>query len=220
MSAPSPVTRARICSLLAGSIASACWASSTWIGPKNPAHSPMLATVSSATQRAPRVLGRLGQRRRRTPAAGRSPRGHGLGHLSLRVATRERTSGSVGDLRPRGLGRRPGLRGPDRPDLPPGQGARHGPDRLRPARRAQRVPPAHRRRAAAGPRARADVQRRRLRAAHRQRPERGERQAVVLHRRRPADPRPHGLSVRRGRDRRDRSTRPSSAGCTSSSASG
>ena len=73
---------------------------------------------------------------------------------------------------PERLGRRPRLRGPDRPDLPPREGARHGPDRLRPARRAQRVPAAHRRRAAPGPRARAHLQRRRLRAAHRQRPER------------------------------------------------
>ena len=49
--APSPVTSARICSLLAGSIASACCASSTWIGPKKPAHRPMLATVRRPTQR-------------------------------------------------------------------------------------------------------------------------------------------------------------------------
>ena len=39
-------------------------------------------------------------------------------------------------------------------------------------------------------------------------------------RRRPADPRPRGLPVRRGRDAPRRSTRPSSGGCTSSSASG
>ena len=51
-----------------------------------------------------------------------------------------------------------------------------------------------------------------------------ERQVGVLHRRRPADPRQGRLPVRdAGRDdgeRRARSTRPSSAGCTSSSASG
>ena len=62
-SAPSPVTSASTCSLFAASIASACWASSTWIGPKNPAHSPMLATASSATQRVGGYDGRLGERR-------------------------------------------------------------------------------------------------------------------------------------------------------------
>ena len=50
-SAPTPVTRASTCSLFAASSASACWASSTEIGPKNPAHSPTLATASSPTQR-------------------------------------------------------------------------------------------------------------------------------------------------------------------------
>ena len=50
-SAPTPVTSASTCSLLAASSASACWASSTEIGPKKPAHSPTLATASSATQR-------------------------------------------------------------------------------------------------------------------------------------------------------------------------
>ena len=50
-SAPAPVTSASTCSLFAASSASACWASSTEIGPKNPAHSPTLATASSPTQR-------------------------------------------------------------------------------------------------------------------------------------------------------------------------
>ena len=50
-SAPTPVTRASTCSLFAASSASACWASSTEIGPKNPAHSPTLATASSPTHR-------------------------------------------------------------------------------------------------------------------------------------------------------------------------
>ena len=49
--APRPSTSERICFLLSASIASACWASSTWIGPKKPAHSPMLARVRNATQR-------------------------------------------------------------------------------------------------------------------------------------------------------------------------
>ena len=65
------------------------------------------------------------------------------------------------DLRPDRVERGPRLRGPHRPDLPPGRRARHRADRLRPARGAQRVPPAHGRRAAPGPRARPDVQRRR-----------------------------------------------------------
>ena len=52
VNAPSPRTKDRISFLLTGSIASACCASSTWIGPKNPAHSPMLARVRNATQRA------------------------------------------------------------------------------------------------------------------------------------------------------------------------
>ena len=116
----------------------------------------------------------------------------------------ERDRRSVRDLRRRRLGRRARLRGPDRPDLPPGEGARHGADRLRPARRAQRLPAAHRRRAAPGPRARADLQRRRVRAAHRQRPERQARQVGVLHRRRPADPRQGRLPVRDRRSRRRR----------------
>ena len=52
VAAPSPSTSERICFLLSSSIASACWASSTWIGPKKPAHRPMLASVRNATQRA------------------------------------------------------------------------------------------------------------------------------------------------------------------------
>ena len=68
-------------------------------------------------------------------------------------------------------------------------------------------------------------QRRRLRAAHRQRPERQERQVGVLHRRRPADPRQGRLPVRADGHvdagaPPNPSTRPSSAGCTSWSASG
>ena len=61
--------------------------------------------------------------------------------------------------------------------------------------------PAHRRRAAPRPRARAHLERRGLRAAHRQRAVGGERQVGLLHRRRPADPGSHGLPVRRGRGR-------------------
>ena len=50
--APSPVTRENTNALWSESIASACWASSTWIGPKKPAHSPMLASDSATTHRA------------------------------------------------------------------------------------------------------------------------------------------------------------------------
>ena len=63
----------------------------------------------------------------------------------------------------------PRFRGPHRHHLPPGRGARHGADRLRPARGAQRVPAAHRRRALRGARPRPHVPDVGLRAAHRQR---------------------------------------------------
>ena len=52
----------------------------------------------------------------------------------------ERDRRGVRDLRPERVGRRARLRGPDRPHLPPREGARHRADRLRPARRAQRLP--------------------------------------------------------------------------------
>src|SRR3954469_3221446 len=58
--APRPVTRASTCSLSAESSASACWASSTWIGPKKPAHSPTLANASSATHRLGGTMGGSG----------------------------------------------------------------------------------------------------------------------------------------------------------------
>ena len=97
----------------------------------------------------------------------------------------------------------PRLRGPDRPDLPPGRA--HGTVRIafdRPdvlnAFRPHTVDELLRVLEHAR-----TTQRRRLRAAHRQRPQRQERQVGVLHRRRPADPRPDRLPVRRGRDRRE-----------------
>ena len=62
--------------------------------------------------------------------------------------------------------------------------------------------------------------RRRLRAADRQRAGAEERQVGVLHRRRPADPGPRRLPVRRRARPPRPSTRRSSAGCTSWSASG
>ena len=55
---------------------------------------------------------------------------------------------AVRPLRPRRVGPRRRLRRPHRPHLPPGRRHRHGADRLRPARGAQRLPAAHRRRAA------------------------------------------------------------------------
>ena len=104
------------------------------------------------------------------------------------------------------------------------RGAGHGADRLRPARGAQRVPPAHRRRALPALDHARMTPRRRLRAAHRQRPVRQGRRLGVLLRRRPADPRPRRLPVRRGRDRRHRRRGAGqgrrAAGCTSSRCSG
>jgi hypothetical protein len=47
--APTPATRPKANSLLPGASSAACWASSTWIGPKNPAHNPMEAKVIRAT---------------------------------------------------------------------------------------------------------------------------------------------------------------------------
>ena len=48
---PTPVTTPNTNSLWPGETTCACWASSTWIGPKNPAHSPSPASVTDATQR-------------------------------------------------------------------------------------------------------------------------------------------------------------------------
>ena len=48
--APTPVTRESTAALWSGEMASDCWASSTWIGPKKPDHSPMLASTSQVTQ--------------------------------------------------------------------------------------------------------------------------------------------------------------------------
>ena len=45
-------------SLCAGSIASACWASSTWIGPKKPDQTPMQISESQTTQTL--LTGRVG----------------------------------------------------------------------------------------------------------------------------------------------------------------
>ena len=133
----------------------------------------------------------------------------------------ERDRRCLADLRRLRVGRRAGVRRPHRRDVPPRQGARHRPDRLRPARRAQRLPAAHRRRADPRARARAHLERRRLRAAHRQRAVGEERQVGLLHRWRPADPRAHGLPVRRGRGPpRVRRPGAASGGCTSWSASG
>ena len=49
-SAPPKSTIASEVSLLAGSIASACCASSTWMGPKNPDQTPTLISASHSTQ--------------------------------------------------------------------------------------------------------------------------------------------------------------------------
>src|SRR3954451_10353086 len=49
--APMPVTRASVASLWSGENRSACWARSTWMGPKKPAHTPMLTRLSHTTQR-------------------------------------------------------------------------------------------------------------------------------------------------------------------------
>jgi len=49
-SAPTPVTRDSTPALESGEIASDCSASSTWMGPKKPDHSPMLASTSQVTQ--------------------------------------------------------------------------------------------------------------------------------------------------------------------------
>src|SRR3954467_6968238 len=46
-----PVTRASVASLWSGENRSACWARSTWMGPKKPAHTPMLTRLSHTTQR-------------------------------------------------------------------------------------------------------------------------------------------------------------------------
>ena len=48
---PTPVTTPKTSSLSPGETTSACWASSTWIGPKKPAHRPSPASVTHATQR-------------------------------------------------------------------------------------------------------------------------------------------------------------------------
>ena len=48
---PTPVTTPKTSSLWPGETSCACWASSTWIGPKNPAHSPSPASVTQATHR-------------------------------------------------------------------------------------------------------------------------------------------------------------------------
>ena len=127
---------------------------------------------------------------------------------------------------PTPVGRRARLRGPDRPHLPPGEGARDGADRLRPARRAQRLPPAHRRRAAARARARAHQ---RATSAACCSPATVPAPSTASGRSAPAAT--SGSAARRatstrpdGRDdagaRRTRSTRPSSRGSTSWSASG
>ena len=49
-SAPTPVTSDSTLALWSGEMASDCCASSTWIGPKKPDHSPMLASTSQVTQ--------------------------------------------------------------------------------------------------------------------------------------------------------------------------
>ena len=46
---PRPVTSPKTNSLSPGATASACWASSTWIGPKKPAQTPSPASVTRAT---------------------------------------------------------------------------------------------------------------------------------------------------------------------------
>ena len=48
-SAPTPVTSERTAALWSGEMASDCCASSTWMGPKNPDHRPMLASTSQRT---------------------------------------------------------------------------------------------------------------------------------------------------------------------------
>ena len=98
------------------------------------------------------------------------------------------------DLRPVGVARSARLR-LHRHHLPPRRRPRHGAHRVQPARGAQRVPPAHRRRAVHRARPRPDEHRRRLRAAHRQRPVAEGRRLGVLQRRRPAHPRPRRLQV-------------------------
>ena len=59
--APLNSTIASAVSLCAGSIASACWASSTWIGPKKPDQTPMLISESHSTQTLLTARGRLGE---------------------------------------------------------------------------------------------------------------------------------------------------------------
>ena len=55
---PTPVTTPKTSSLWPGETTCACWASSTWIGPKKPAHSPSPASVTAVTHR--RVTGSTG----------------------------------------------------------------------------------------------------------------------------------------------------------------
>ena len=66
------MTRESTASLWSGEMASDCWASSTWIGPKKPDHSPMLASTSQVTQS--RETGSVGSASAR--AAGWDGRGH------------------------------------------------------------------------------------------------------------------------------------------------
>ncbi len=83
--APTPVTSERTASLWSGLIDSACWASSTWIGPKKPDQTPTEISESQTTQTA--LTGRIGSASAVRSAGSGGLAGDRVGHAWCRISS-------------------------------------------------------------------------------------------------------------------------------------